>query len=1019
VRNGTVVWMAVLCGLFCAAAPDAMAQGDHAVTGTVIDRSGEPVIGANVVEKGVATNGTITDVDGKFSLKVNENAVLLVSYIGYVTQEISVGGQRVLTVTLAEDMQALEEVVVVGYGTQKKVNLTGSVVSVNDEELNKRPAPNVQNLLQGKAAGVQISQRGGRPGADQGTIRIRGVGTFSSAGSDPLVLVDGIQGDIADVNPNDVESVSILKDAASAAIYGARAANGVILVTTRRGNAKELSIEYHATLEAQKATRLPKLLTNSADYMEFWNEANERAGMVKYFSQEEIDAFRNHPNDPVHYPNFDWVDYLIGTAFTHNHHLSLSGGSDKTAFNLSVGYLDQGGIIDYYTFKRYNMHLSVDSKVTDWLTVGGNMQALRKDMTNDVQGGIAEHYPIFHVFGSGPNYTPTMTLPDGSTGYVARYSENIGEWTVRNPVSLFDAGSNVTNNYTVRPSLFANVKLVDGLTWYTKGAVDFDYNFVKNHEHTIDNYYFNDGSWAHDGSPSNLGVRDNMSNTLYTVLYSTLNYQKAFGGHTLSAMAGYNQESSYYRALGGSRTYFPTDNLKELNAGSSLNQSTSGTASEWAIQSLFGRINYDYKGKYLFEADARYDGTSRIAPDTRWGLFPSMSAAWRISEEAFMKDVLWLDNLKLRANWGKLGNQNVGTYPYQDVLSTTSYPFGTLESGVQLTRLVDKALQWETSTSTGVGLDFSMKNGLFSATVDWWNKITDGILYSIPVPISVGLSAPTVNGGQMKNTGWDFELGHAHHIGEVRYNVAFNLSTYKNEVTKIISPTYGNTTVQEGLPYGSYYLILWDGIFQNQAEIDNGPVHPYGPKPGDLKYKDVNNDGVINSDDRVVVDGAFPKFYYGGSLNVFWKNLDLSLFIQGIEGIKNYIGTGAGGFIPFRQGSPPSMDLVKNRWTGEGSTNEYPAMYRQSYQPVTGTASTYWLRDASYIRLKNLRIGYSFPSKTARAIGLKGLQVYFSGDNLITISDYPGMDPERPSLQGDYSAFPQLATYSLGIKVKL
>jgi TonB-linked SusC/RagA family outer membrane protein len=991
------------------------------ITGTVVDPAGEPVIGANIVEKGAVTNGTITDVGGKFSLSVQQGATLVISFIGYVTQETAIGSRTDLRIVLAEDTQALEEVVVVGYGTQKKINLTGSVASVGAAELTKRPTPNVQNLLQGKVSGLQINQRGGTPGEDAGTMRIRGVGTFSGAGSNPLVLVDGVQGDITDVDPNDLESVSVLKDAASAAIYGARAANGVILVTTKRGSSKDLSIEYHATLETQKATRLPELLTNSADYMELWNEANERSGKAKYFSQQEIDAFRSHPNDPVNYPNFDWVDYMLKTAFVQNHHLSVSGGNEKTTFNLSVGYLDQGGIVPLYDFKRYNMRLSIDTKVTDWLTVGGNMQGMKKDITQDVQGTYNEAYFIMHCFAPAPNYTPTMTLPDGSTGYVARYSANIAEWTVRNPMSIIAAGKNVRNNYTVRPQLYADVKLADGLHWYTKGAADFDYLFRKNHEHAVDNYFFNDGSWAHNGNVWNLGVRNNMYTTLLTTLYSTLNYQKTFrNDHNFNAMAGYNQESSFYRELAGSRTYFPTDDLAELNAGSSLNQSTSGTANEWAIRSFFGRLAYDHKGKYLFEANARYDGTSRIAPDTRWGLFPSLSAGWRISEEAFMKNIDWLDNLKLRGSWGKLGNQEVGNYPYQDVLSTTSYPFSALESGVRLTRLVDKTLQWETTTVTDFGLDLSIKNGLFSLTADWYRKLTDGILYSIPIPASVGLSAPTVNGGQMKNTGWDFELGHANSIGQVQYNVSFNLSSYKNEVVKIISPSYGNTTIQEGLPYNSYYLIEWIGIFQNQAEIDNGPLHPYNPKPGDLKFKDQNNDGKINADDRVVVDGAFPKFYYGGGIDIFWKNLDVSLFFQGIEGVKNYIGGmhTAWGYTPYSQGSPPTMDLVKNRWTGEGSTNKYPAIYEQSYQPVNGTASTYYLLDASYLRLKNLRIGYSFPSGIVQKIGLKGLQVYFSGDNVFTITDYPGSDPERSSLTSSYSVYPQLTTYAFGLKVK-
>lgn len=989
------------------------------VTGTVRDSDGQPIPGVTVSVIGTTT-GTVTDLEGKYSLSVPEGSTLVFSFIGFETLSISVGGRSVIDVVLAEDMQSLDEVVVIGYGTAKKVNLTGSVSTIGTQELSKRPAPNVQNLLQGKVSGLQITQSGGTPGADAGTMRIRGIGTFSGTGSSPLVLIDGIEGNITNLDPNNVESVSVLKDAASAAIYGARAANGVILITTKRGKAQDVSVEYHGTFEAQKATRLPELLTNSADYMELWNEANQRSGKQAYFTQDEINAFRNNPNDPVNYPNYDWVDHVFKTALVHSHHLGVNGGNEKTTFNLAAGYLDQGGIVDLYDFKRYNLLLSVDTKISDWLTIGGNLQGLKKETVQDVQGTHNEGYFIMHAYGPGPNYTPTITLPDGSTGYVARYSSSIAEWTVRNPDAIIAQGSNVRSNYTARPQIYVDVALAKGLKWYTKGAADFDYNFRKNHEHAVDNYFFKDGAYAHNGAVWNLGVRDNMSTAFLTTLYSTLDYSTVLNeNHTFGLLTGYSQETAFYRSLGGSRTYFPTDILRELNAGSSLNQSTSGTASEWAIQSLFGRFTYDFKSKYLVEANARYDATSRIAPDTRLGFFPSVSGGWRLSEESFIKDANWLDELKLRASWGKLGNQNVGTYPYQDVLSTTSYAFGTLEPGVRLTRLVDRRLKWETTTITDFGLDVSIKNGLVYLTADWYNKFTDDILYSIPVPASIGLSAPTVNGGQMKNTGWDIELGHRNKFGEVDYGVDFNLSAYKNEVVSIISPTYGTNTVQEGLPYNAYYMVEWIGIFQNQEEIDQGPVHPFNPKPGDLKFKDQNGDGVINADDRIVVDGFYPKFYYGGSLNLSFKNFDVSAFFQGIEGVKNYVLGRQPGLIPFAQGSPPTRDFVNNRWTEDNPTNKYPAIYESTYQPVNGTPSTFGLRDASYLRLKNLRIGYTIPLVVSQLIGLKGAHVYFSGDNLLTFTDYPGADPERSGLTSNYSVYPQLTTYAFGVKVKL
>ena len=1001
------------------------------VTGKVSDsKTGDGLPGVNVIILGT-TIGTITETNGNYSINVpGASSVLSFSFLGYISQSVTVGNQSVINVNLVEEVTALDEVVVVGYGTQAKINLTGSVGAVRGSEITKRPVPNVQNLLAGKVSGLQVVQRGGEPGNDVGNMRIRGIGTFSSAGNNPLVLIDGVEGNISYLDPDNIENVSVLKDAASAAIYGARAANGVILITTKRGKAGDISVEYHVALEAQNPTRLPDLLYNSAQYMEYWNEANLRAGMIAYFTQAEIDAYRNNTDDPVHYPNFNWIDHCYKTGFVQNHHLSVNGGNEKTQFVLSAGFLDQSGVVDLFAFKRYNVLMSLDSKINNWITVGGNMRLLKSDKVADVQSQYSEAYFIMHTFGPGPIYTPTMTLPDGSTGFVARYSSGIAEWTVRNPDAMIAQGANLNGRYNMSPQIYADIKLTKDLSWYTKGAAIFDYNFVKNHEDAVNNYYFKDGAFAHNGAPWHLGVIDDVYTNFNTTFYSTLNYRKKIGvDHNVNVLAGYNQETSYYRTLGGSRVTFPATALNELNAGSATGQTARGTASEWAIQSFFGRINYDFRSKYLFEANARYDGTSRIHPDTRWGFFPSVSAGWRMSEESFMQNLNWLDNLKLRASWGQLGNQNVGTYPYQNVLSTTQYPFSSLESGARLTRLVDQTLKWETTSVTDIGFDASIKNGLLSLTVDWYDKITDDILYSIPVPASVGLSAPTVNGGKMKNTGWDFEVGHANQAGEFRYDITGNISFYKNEVLDIISPTLATNTVQEGIPYGSWYMVEWIGIFQNQDEIDEGPTHQFNPKPGDLKFKDQltidsngdgvkdQADGVINANDRVVVDGYYPDFYYGINANVYWKNFDLTVFFQGVQGIKNYSTNW--GITPYTQGSPPTMDLVKNQWTGEGSTNKYPAMYRSGYNPVTGTTSTYWLFDASYLRLKNLRLGYNLPASFAKKIGMKEAQIYFSGDNVLTFTKYPGSDPERTSQGAALSIYPNLRTLAFGIKVKL
>ncbi|MEO8416181.1 MAG: TonB-dependent receptor [Ginsengibacter sp.] len=976
-----------------------------------------PLPNITVVVKGTSIGATSND-DGSYSIKAAGNSVLVFSSSTFQKKEIPVNNRTQINVALEESVTNLNEVVVVGYGTQKKVDLTGSVSTISAQELTKRPATNVENLLQGKIPGLEVSSAYGKPGNEGNSLRIRGLGTFSSAGSNPLVLINGVNGDMTNLDPNDVESISVLKDAASCAIYGARAANGVILITTKKGKAGTPTISYNSSIQVQNATRLPKLLSNSADYMQFWNEGRIRSGQSAYFSQTEIDAYRNNTNDPVRYPNFNWIDHCFKTAITNNQSINIGGGNERSTFNLSLGYYDQPGITSTYGFKKYNARLTAETKVKEWLTIGGDIQFVKKDI-NESNWDNSVDYQILAIYGAAPLYTPTMKLPDGTTGYVARYSNEIGEWTVRNPDAQDASGSRTDTRYNVVPQFYAEAKIFKDLTWYTKGAITYDFAAVKNHEHAVDNYYFNDGSFAHNNAPQALGVQENWNQNLLNTFYSTLDYHKSFNEvHHLNVLAGYNQESNKYRSLGGTKVTFPTPDLQELNAGSSLGQTTSGTANEWAIRSYFGRVNYNFKDKYLFEANGRYDGTSRIAPNNRWGFFPSLSAGWNITQEPFMKNVSWLQNLKVRGSWGKLGNQNVGTYPYQAVLSTTSYPFNTAYPGALTTRMVDPSLKWETTTITDIGADINVKNGLFTAAFDWFNKVTDDILYNIPVPASIGLSAPTVNYGKMKNTGFEVQLGTANRLGDFGYNVNVIFTHYKNEVLRILAPSYGNTTIQEGLPFNSFYMIQWAGIFQNQAEIDKSAKQPFNPKPGDLKFKDANGDGVIDAKDRVVVPGAFPKFDYSGSINLSWKNFDLSAFIQGVYGLKASTQGLTWGLTPYIQGSPPPVDFVKDRWTGEGSTNKNPAMYISGYGPVTGTTNTYFLLDASYVRLKNLAIGYDIPGSLSRKIGFKNIRVYVSGDNMITITKWPGSDPEKANT-GWFEAYPQLTTYSLGIKVKL
>ncbi|CAG5000117.1 TonB-dependent receptor P26 [Dyadobacter sp. CECT 9275] len=980
------------------------------VQGTVTDESGQALPGANIVIKGTS-QGTVSDANGKFQMQIpDEKAILVVSSIGYITTEVAVGNKTLLTIALRPDVKSLEELVVIGYGEQKKVNLTGSVAMVSSDELVKRSTPNVENLLQGKVAGLQVTQNSGQPGDDGAIMVIRGLGTFSDAGAGPLVLVDGVVGTLSNLNSDNIESISVLKDAASASIYGARGANGVILVTTKRGKAGTFNIDYRGDFQLHQPTRMPKLVTNSADYMTYFNQARARSSQAALYTQQEIDMYRN-ATDRNKYPNFDWIDFMIGNAKAQQHYLSINGGSEKTTFNFAGGYLTQNGIAGGHDYKRYNFNLNVDSKLNKIIKVGANIGLVRKDVT---EPPYTDSDYMLLIYSANPTNGPFVQ--DGSGHYSGNYRQGVP--SNRNPLAVINSGNVKYQKYNITAQTYVDINITKDLTWGVKGAVNYSNDFSKVHENPVDAYFFSNGQYQNNGNPTRLGVTDKFDMSLLTTLYSTLNYKKTIGkDHYITGLLGYNQESFVNRFLQGNRQKYPSDDLLELNAGVDGALAT-GTSYEWAIQSLFGRVTYDFKEKYLLEANFRYDGTSRIQSNNRWGLFPSLSAGWRINNESFLKNQTWIDNLKLRGSWGRLGNQNIGNYPYQDILSVTTYPFETLQQGVIQTRLTDKNLRWETTTITDFGLDFSFRRGLISGSFDWYNKQTDDILYVIPVEAAVGLTGPTVNYAKMKNTGFEMLLGHANKVGQLRYEVNLNFSTNTNKVQRVRIPSYDNfNTIQEGLPWMSFYMIEWDGIFQSQEEINNAPVHQFNPKPGDLRFKDQNGDNKIDGADRVVMKGAYPKFYYGGGFNVFWKNLDLSAFFQGVEGIKTYVDRW--GIDPFTQGSAPTIEFAENAWTPENRSTTHPAMYLNGYGPMNSVQSSYFLKDASYLRLKNLVVGYTLPKAVSEKIRFKEFRIYVSGDNLLTFTQYPGADPERVGTgRQRFATYPQVKILTAGVKVK-
>lgn len=1012
------------------------------VTGYVKDEIGKPIAGATVTLKG-SSLATQTTASGSFLLKVTDkNAILLVTSLGYETSEVAVGNQRNLNIILKSSAKVLDDVVVVGYGVQKKTKVTGAVGSVDGKELTKRVAPNASSLLQGRVPGLQVVQNSANPGAEKSSLQIRGQGTFSGAGSNPLVLIDGVEGNMDKLNPNVISNITVLKDASSAAIYGSRAANGVILITTKGGQEGRLNVDYSFNFAAQSPTTKPKRITNSAEYMRMMNSAlvHTKGDLKKNgYPEEIISRFEQNQNDAVNYPNYDWYDDVIKTAYMKQHFLSVNGGKSGTTYNFGFGYLDQDGMVIKTGYKRYDAQLNLKTDLGSRVTFGTNINFSKgkRDETAYTKGGStiegdATEDLILTMLAQGPYYRPY--LADGTGRFTSSGFPDRGHNKPPTTIAYGGGGKLFNENY-VLGSAFAKVKILDGLDAEIKGSVRYQQEQAKALTVSVAAYtYFPTATikGSYDLKPTDPGERQesiynsdkntltvrNRTESQYT-FYGTLNYAKTFSErHNIGAMLGYNQEYFRFDELNGYRNDVPTNNIWELDAVPTAGQTTGGNAYEWAMQSYFGRFNYDYQSKYLFEASFRSDGSSRFAKGNRWGFFPSLSGGWRASEEQFLKDVKWLNDLKIRASWGRLGNQNIGNYPYQEVLEALKYNFGgSVVQGLWQSGIANTNIRWETTTATDAGIDFALFNHKLFGTVDWYRKYTTDILRELQVPDHIGVVGPTVNNGEMENKGWEFALGHRNKIGEFSYSLNANLDTYKNKLVRFGAREInsGNGIIkQEGLPWESYFMYVFDGIYQNQAEIDNGPT-PISKlsQPGDMKYKDINGDGKIGPEDRVVVDGAFPNFNYGFTLNAAYKGFDFSAFFQGVEGKKVYVKEW--GVAPFRQGSPPPA-MWRDAWTGEGTSNTIPHLFNDNYAPNT-QVSTWWLQDASYLRLKNIQFGYTLPKQLLSKIGFQQLRIYFSGDNLFTMTNFfDGLDPERTARNSRGAIYPQAKIVSFGVK---
>ena len=986
--------------------------------GLVKDATGESVIGASVVVKGT-TNGTITDFDGNFSLDgIKKGDVIVISYVGYQTQEIKWNGSP-LNVILKEDSKTLSEVVVVGYGTQKKANLSGSVAMVDSKELENRPIQNVSSGLQGLMPGVAITGTNGAPGQDAGKIRVRGIGTLNEAG--PYILVDGIEtGTLSAVDPNDIESISVLKDAASAAIYGSKAANGVVLITTKRGKTGQTKISYSGYLSFQNATNMIERM-GSYEYASLLNQALEAEGMSKRFNDTELQKFKDG-NDPL-YPDTDWYDLAYKTGVQHRHNVNINGGSENVKYMASLGYLNQTGILPNAGREQFNARTNLDMKINKRLSARMNLSFIK----NDYSDASSAYYG-----GSSDQIIRQLNLI--APWIVARYDD--GTWgTISDgsPIAWLDSGMKVNrDNYNFSGMAAVDYEIFDGLKLTLQGAY---VNNLQNYHYFQKYIKYNENK---ESDPSQLDERFyKWDRTNYDAL---LNYNKNFGKHNIKGLLGWHTEKYNYKYQKAVRKKFPNNELTDMNAGDASTQSNEGYTAELAMISWFARINYDFAGKYLLEANIRADASSRFAEGHRWGYFPSFSGAWRISEEAFMESAKdsWLSGLKIRASWGQLGNQDAlsgSNNDYYPALNTynldSKYAFGgSLNSGYYQRKYRLETISWEKASTWGIGVDFILFNKL-NGSLDYYNRKTTGIIMDVTVPKEFALDAYKDNVGSMRNSGIEINLSYNTKIGQVDFGIAGNFSYNKNEIldlgggdpNKYLDATNGYSQRNKvGEAMNSYYIYRADGFFNSQEEADAYTAkygNPFGKtfKAGDLRYVDTNKDGKLTADDREYCGSSDPKIIYGFNINAGWKGIDLSLMFNGAAGVKRLFD-GYEVYGNFSGDAAHPATIWRDAWTPDNHDASMPRIFydTNSASSSRSVQSDFWLQDTSYLRLKNLQLGYTLPKGWLNSVGVENIRIYYSVENLLTFDKMKiNIDPESTSQR--LSSYPLLRTHAFGVNV--
>jgi TonB-linked SusC/RagA family outer membrane protein len=989
------------------------------IQGTLTDKDGEALIGASILVKGTAS-GTVTDFDGNYVIEAEPGQILIFSYTGYATQEIEVGNQSTIDIELDTDAALLSEVVVTGYGSQKRENLTGAVGVINSEILDARPITNATQALQGQVGGVWVNQNSGEPGEDGATIRIRGIGTLNS--SDPLVLIDGIEAPFGNIDPNDIETITVLKDASSAAIYGSRAANGVVLVTTKRGSRNNKpTFSYNGFAGTSQSANIPDYIWNSAEFMALRNEADENSGNLPLY-RDVIDQYQNGPNT-------NWFDEVFQMGSIQQHNLSIRGGSEKTNFNVSLGYLDQGAIVKFTEgTKRYNARLNLDTDVTSRFKIGGSFYISQQesDLDNIGQdGGV-----LARATRLGPNF-PAFD----DQGRLADRDRELDatELSTPNILAEVQALNRVLLDNRFLGSFYGEYEVIDGLK--LRGTIGANYQ-------ADDDQFFNRRFETFDWRTGDVGLIWQENRRLENVFSQRLNitswiqatYEKTIGKNDFKFIGGFNQESSEFKQYGASRLEIPSNSLPALNTGNPETSANFGTADEWALRSYFGRANYVYDEKYLFEFNVRYDGSSRFGPENRWAAFPSFSAGWILSREDFLADNQIIDFLKVRASWGQLGNQfagddqNANNYPYTANISfDPAYSFGgSIVGAAAQTTLGNPFLRWETTTQINVGVNAAIL-GKVSIEADYFIRNAQDILFNQPNPSVTGVRTPTtLNLAEVENRGWETTIRYSDKIGELGFSISGNLTNVDSEVLSIDPSLTGDADriidgafiLQRGQPINALYGLEVIGIFQTQEEIDAAPDQSAfaGATPGDLQYRDLNGDGVITQDDRTVLGQDNPRWIYGLNLNFDFKGFDIAAIFQGVGDAQTFETSRF--YAPFNN-SGGVATIWRDRWTPDNPDATLPKIRIGQSGINYNVNHSRFVTDRSYFRLKNLQLGYSLPSSAFENNFIESLRVFVNGTNLLTVTDYIGFDPERAERSTNgVDGYPQLMMFTGGVSLR-